>query len=530
MIKKSNREKLLPVIEYLIFFICIFATYFFIIPRTDDFIFSKWNIHTFGDAFNFILNYGNGRALGNLILLFFCEHFMLAEVLIAVTLTAAVILTDRLFFGRNAVTPAVISLMFAFPCSAMLSECYYWQPAFINYVVPIVFILAVLNILKKYNDGKNAAKVLNCILIAAITFCACLFSENTSAVVIAISVLLCLEKIIRRSKINPGNIVFVLFSFIGMGVMLIIPKLTGVEHKLDKYRTFIAFTPSSIISNTVSVYLYFCEIFIKSTVVIALISAVLVLFVLKGQSSGFMKKLQTVVFIICPLFSVLINIYNSDNKPLRCIYAVFTALYLADILITVLKSKHLLRNYSLSLFALILFAPLPMCVTEKQGPRTEYITFFVMILFACNLLRCLLSSAEFREFAEEKSEIKANAVQIITACGMAVLICISGFITFQSVYNYNYYTVRVEYVQSIMYTDEPVEIVPLPYDGIYVDEGIAHGINSVFPNVPIPRVVVVNAQYFNQKNSIYKKLPLDPIQAVIYAFNHLEYKSTEMIR
>lgn len=77
--------------------IVLFVMSSFFIPTVDDLIFKfQFEYHSISEFINYVVYYGNGRVLGNAMLLFFSNHTGLFYALQAVLTVALAVIVEKL--------------------------------------------------------------------------------------------------------------------------------------------------------------------------------------------------------------------------------------------------------------------------------------------------------------------------------------------------------------------------------------------------------------------------------------------------
>lgn len=176
-------KKRIDLLEYILIFIGFIGMYFFIIPDSDIFFFSRDYENSIGSFISNSLNYGNGRFLGNFIGFAFAHSFIFGFAFIAFVMTILIILMNKYFFNGDYRTVMPVALALAFPSSGAISEVYSELPTFINYVTPMVFVFATLCIIKQSNKISSVSYIFVFLFAVA----SCLFTENNTISIFILS-------------------------------------------------------------------------------------------------------------------------------------------------------------------------------------------------------------------------------------------------------------------------------------------------------------------------------------------------------
>lgn len=181
--KTKNLSKYLFGIELILLFLLTMC----FVPACDDLTFRYgefFQFHNISEFFHSVLYYGNGRLLGNALIILFSKIPQVFFALMFVMTVVLCCLLEKIFNIKNLKNIALAS--FIFMPLPVLRETFVWMTGYINYVIPIICLLITISIIYIYNrDYKKFTLI--CIFLAAIGFCEQLFIEHNTLINLAVS-------------------------------------------------------------------------------------------------------------------------------------------------------------------------------------------------------------------------------------------------------------------------------------------------------------------------------------------------------
>ena len=432
--------------EYIVLALGLALTFLFMIPQSDMFLFSQGTAPDWKSIADYSLNYGNGRILGNLLGVFFSHHFEFAWIVCAVCTFLTIIFANKLLFKNSVYTVLPLGLVITFISPGMLSECYTVFASFTNYFIPImvtVMSLCIYNALKKSEKSVIAKAVLG-FLLFCFASSACLYSENTSIVLIVLSVLLNMEDFFKNKKFSLPGVIYFISTVIGTAIMFLIPVLTDTSHKLDNYRG-VATGVSGIITSVAKGFVNFSEVFNSFTLVLFGLSFVLAFYTAMQKTDGKLKGVCVSFFFVFPFLSVLLSLYGGQTQDSSAIhlFEMFAAgCYFVFWLLTVFfvfpKEKRLT---ALGWTVLLLSSIVPMLLVNQHGYRTYLTTYFILL----GMLASFLKEICLSEIISKMKAQYLNKNFLVVAVG-TIFIFMSAYTAIQQSVNYRFYQVRTEYI------------------------------------------------------------------------------------
>lgn len=516
------KKKSISIFEYLFIFIGFAAISLLEVPTSDIFFFSHDYENSIGSFVSNSLCYGNGRFLGNFLGFAFAHWFTYSFVFVAAVLTLLVFVINKFFFNGNCKTIFPVALLIAFPSSGMFSEVYTSVPSFVNYVVPMVLVFAVLCLI------KNCKSLLSLIPIFVLTVASCLFSENNTISIFTLSVLTVIYLFLKNKKANIKSIVFLIGTVAGGIAMVLIPRLTGSAHKLDYYRNT-AKTIPDMITMAIASFSTFCEIFSSFVLPIIILSASLIYLIIK---TGINKKLQKAVCFYLAFFPLETVFYStlSDNAPasvyMYLLQTGFVTLYAISIFAGILcLKKSDFKNLLIEIFILMLSSVGPMLFADKYGYRTFYLSYIILLAFSLTVFGKAIKEIP----AEAIEKVKSNKfVAPVTALAFA---CLCAVVFVQSVYNFNFYVARTNYIaEQVVVNAEKIEVPALPCRGISCEDENPSLVGTILYKQDSKSTVAVAESVYCENGADYSGiLSGNPISNTISALQNLNYKDGKIL-
>ena len=510
--------------------LCFVLMFFFIVPQSDMFLFARDTEPTLQSAALGAYSYGNGRFLGNLAGMFLSHYFVLAFLPLSLCLTGMIWLVNRIVFSGSVKTILPVAFLIAFPSAQMIGECYYLFAAFLNYVLPILFVLLCVLILKTLGETKKPAiaRAALVLLLFASSAAASLFSEHTTVVLLTLCVLWNVSDVMQKRTITPHGVCSLFGAGVGALCMLCIPVLSQSAYKMEHYRDVALGSVPELVRNVLAAFVRFSEIMNSLTLVIAALSLAFLL-LLRNKKKRPLYAFAKAVFAVYPLFSLVINLTDDAFMYLpivQVIQIVPVLLYAASIGIAVSAmpdKKSRLRAYGYVI--LILSSVGPMLLVTQYGYRTFYTTFMILMVWALTLLRDQKSALEdiLRRY-----KLHLGHVTAVLAGALAVL---SVFLCVQSVINFDFFAIRTAYIAEQIDAGVEVATVPiLPCGTLTVEDDWSNIVRDILPDKSVIRFNQTNdvaaCDNFDDYAAVYAGSPIYPFR---YAVSHLGYKNPQNI-
>ena len=419
MKKQGLKKQWIEVFLFAFVFVCILVATCSIYPKVDEHIFSVSMNFDFASIMSYALNYGNGRLIGNLICIFFSFLYQYKFIFVSLTVTVISICVYKLFFKDKPSLIIPITFLVIFPAESMYNSLILDFPSFTNYVVPAAFISAALLAIKNYKS--TGRKVFNILIISISTILSCLFSENTTVIVVLLSLSILILGWIQNKKISVEKVFFFVSSLIGSMVMILIPVCTGTSEKLSSYHA-VTFSISDIFGNT----MLSTDIINDFVLIFFIISFCISYITIKSRKLNSLDWTCISVMFLYIVYSLLF----SDFEVLaysRFITLMFTVIYLfaASYLIFKISDKRI-RYGSISLVILAVLSAAEMVVINILFHRTFYITYYLLLILAMFLISEIMSNDNF----VSDVKISKRAITVTAMCFFIIfssLQCVSTF-------------------------------------------------------------------------------------------------------
>lgn len=524
MLKKAS---LFPFFTYTFVFLCFLCMYFFIVPQSDVFLFARGTDGSLASAFESALYYGNGRFLGNFISMFLSNHFEYASFLIAITMTFCVFAINNLLFDKNSKTVFFSALIIAFPSIGIVRECYYLFAAFTNYMFPIALILLTLILLKKFKTNSKQNLLLNIIsllLLFALGFSSCLFSENTSIVLAALAFLLIVNDVLNKKKLSLHNALYFISVFLGSLTLLLIPKITETSWKMDHYRS-VSTSITDIIFTAPGSFVKFSQIFNGFIPTILIVTVAFILVAKKYyQNKKFFGTIIS-IFLLTSILSLILNFLSLTSLYIPWIYfsqAIILFIFICACLVSsFLIPDKKIKWISLSFLFLLSASIAPMMIVNQYGHRTYVITNYIGVFMGIYLIRAVAPLTFWNKIELWKKQIN----HICLACFLFATI----FLSSQTVYNYNFYAARTNHIaEQIMNDSEKILVPILPCNSTSIEDEWSNILIDI-SHTHARKIVIADFNHCENaeeyKNILASTLP----EQIVLAFDNLEFKDPLLI-
>ncbi len=380
----QNKSCFIEQVLFFFVYVCILTVSVFVFPQVDEHIFAVSTEVDFNSILKYCFEYGNGRLIGNLLCVTLSHFYLFKPLFISLVMTLLVFSLYKLFFNGTKEFILIVAALCLFVSNEMLGATIYNFPSFTNYVVPCAMFVFVIAVIENKIQIKNVA--LKLCSVSLLSVFSCLFSENTSGIIVAFAFAGLILKIVSKKKITLDYRIFLFSTIIGSLFMYLIPKCANVDSKLDSYHS-LTFYPIEIVSN----FMLTMDIVSEFILLFIVLSFCLICITLKS------KKI-TVIDIVCfatMLLYILISavlLNKEDNVFIRVIISSFSLLYFSAVIFLIIRFPvQKIRYNCLALLILIVASVVPMFFINILSHRTFYITFILVML----LTLCLLKEVKF---------------------------------------------------------------------------------------------------------------------------------------
>lgn len=497
MNKKIDKSKISTVlILFVLFFVILFICNLFVNTHDD--------IQTIGtpsikEAFDYSINYGNGRYLGNLIVTVLCNRMMINNLVRACSILFLICVIPALFDRFKSTDILLSAVLVLGILTSFFGSVYVWSHGFYNYVPPVVLLLLSVYILK-YINKNEVSKTMNAFLAFALILLGVfqqLFSENTTVVnCIVAFVIFALS--IKYNKCRFACSAFFVSALCGGALMYLGPKIMGIGNKLDFYRGSI-FDDDFIGHLTEN----FAVITSSTYKMIVLIIAYFILFslnIFSNKSNAFKKSKLLVIasLIILPVLVGMMSLLSLNcDKPFSLIIAsAGIILYLIYFLLLLLCVNKLFSKKTFTVFATLMVIALlsvgELVIVYPVRIRCLYITY---------ILLCIAFFSLLKEGLMYFNEASKKLCKLLAYTSLVAIIALL-IVTYIPIKQAN--DARLDYIDEQMSQHKTtIEMVELPNDNWLVDANDTN-LNAIVYNYGNPEemdfVYITYNEYLSKTN------------------------------
>lgn len=497
-------------IQYLLVFLGFTLSYTFTYPQYDVLIFTRDFSGNFVNILREALYYGNGRFLGNVLGFYFSHHFTAAIFVTAFFLTVTVLLAVLLFFDGKGKYIFPVAILIAFPAVGIIREVYSMVAAFSNYAVPFVFALLSRLIVKKINVGGSKALYIPLILSSV---CVCLFSENTTVVMLCAAVTFLIIDLIDSKKLSIANAVNLISTAVGALIMFLIPRLTHTSEKLSDYRGYVT-EPQALIYNALSALRSFAQLAAQYLLIYILISLLMLFVLRKTKTAKSVKIILSAILIVFPIMSALALCFSDTANRYSIVFLVFESVYMLSVLATAIISKQ--KRIIIPTIAVILLlgsAVAPILIVNHRGDRTFFTTFAILMCYSLWLSAELKPSFSFRRCIKFISPIVYSAISLT----MLVL----------TAQNFASYAYRTDYIAQKLTETRNISAPYLAHNSLTTEKSYEQIDPCVFVGDIKPTLTVVPVDEWEKKSEYERICKSSPVKAVKYAIESWQFKDPQ---
>lgn len=507
----KSKSVVLSSVQYLIIFCGFALSYMFTYPQYDVLLFTRdfnGDIHS---ILNEALYYGNGRLLGNILGFYFSHHFTAAIFVTAFFLTLTVFLANSLFFDNKPKTIFPIAVAVAFPAVGLIREVYSMIAAFCNYAVPLTLALMSGIFIKKIKSGQSR---IFCIPLAFSAVAVCLFSENTTIVMLVAAAMLVVLDFIKSKKATLPVILNFIFSSLGAVIMYLIPRITDTDGKLDYYRGYVL-EPKALIFNAISAIRSFSLLANQYALIYVIISAVMLHVLFREcKSCKAIKAVLTAILVIFPVACIYAVVFAAKANELAMIYLPLEVIYLLTVLTVSILSKRKQLIYSVTMTIILLGSAVgPMTIVNHRGDRTFFTTFAILFCYAMFLI------TETAIGTRMKKLITA-AAPIVFAAGCCVMLILTA-------QNFDSYAYRADYLALESVTSESADVPYLAHGRLAQETTLGQIDPCLFGSSVKMSFNVIPVDEWEKADEYKSITHSSPVNAVKYGLRHWEFKNAD---
>jgi len=428
-----NRYNLIFTVQCVLFF--LLSLFFF--PQIDDLIY-KYEL-TYNNMFGFfhnVLYYGNGRFLGNMISMFFCNHIQWLYIAEDMLVVVFAVIVEKLTELKNSKI-FVLAAVTAVPLW-QFKQFFPFMSSFVNYFIPTLLFLLTLLIVKNKCCNKNKLFYL---ILFVLGFCEQLFVEHNAIINITFSLCLIIYCIVKHLKHIKEFTVLFISNIIGAGIIFGYKTFIDVTktynyNTLPDYRSNIldAVEKGGIVS-AIDFSVQHIKLFVLAVFssVILMGTLICIMIFIEKKASDKRIKHKSVFAVTMVVYSALyiiilcnFGIYNNDIPRDHILFLLLLVLLvLSFILLAVLFIKIIFmrmnneQKIKLSFLAgLSLLSFAPFLLVGPFSFRAMFLSLFFL----------MLSVLEIMKFAFEKYGFRIEKVyDTVCILNLAALIIYTGF-------------------------------------------------------------------------------------------------------
>ena len=417
---------------------------------SDDLVFATVNGDSAADYLKFILEYGNGRFLGNLSAVILNVYPAVAVLIKAFVLASCCILLPDILGSDSLWEHLWVLFLFICMDPTLFGETFVWNSGFGNYIPPIWMTMIIVCLLKRYAQRSSREKNLVCAAIGLLGFCSQLYVEHTSGINLLLASCAVVGCVALRREERKPCVLWLISTVVGLGVMLLLPKIFYVPgNHADSYRQMnvgglVAMAVSAAKNGIKLVGAYFgpCTLTVcagagaaawlsrehrsqkMQNILVSLCgsSAVYLAVNLLAASSRYMGKSAMIqhifdtVFFMIPLAVWLIAVWQMErgqmrNQQLFCL--AFAAVSIAPLLIvSTVPNRVILQSYLFIIAAAVLcIRPILRAIPAKMLTRAAISLVLVSSFVVGNIFFSIRNMTQLRE-NYIRSEISAGSTEV----------------------------------------------------------------------------------------------------------------------
>ncbi len=417
--RKTNvKNHRVPVIIFLSSFI-LYAFIAFCAPFTsDDFEFSGYSF-SFAELLEYVLYYGNGRFLGNMITLLIINNRFLQVIMKAAMMSSIIVLIPSILGTTSTIAYLCSFLMFIGMSPRIFAQTFTWTSGFTNFTPPIFLSLIILHLFQKTRsqERKHHALILPVVFLLGIS--SQLFSEHTTITNICLALFVLIYTIRQKTDHIALPVVWLSAVLTGALIMFAIPHIFYVpDNYSEGYRQIhmnnLAECLSTAMQNFSSLFDYLLAN--RLAIMMAVITAIAT--VIKYHMFERMKGAVIAFGIFFAVYCFIIDgFWVGESEYLRKILTIMLPLSLIAGAFWILAAVSRQYRVYISIFLLFLSSTAPLLFVSPIGERClllGYTCFVSLTLFGIHNLQSRIS---------ERNCMFVKKTVISVICTIAVALC-----------------------------------------------------------------------------------------------------------
>lgn len=425
---------------------------------SDDLVFATIEGSRILDYLKFVLEYGNGRLLGNISTVIMNLFPTVAILSKAFLLASCCMLLPAILDSHSIWEHLLVMLLFVCLDPALFGETFAWTSGFANYIPPIWMTMVIVRMLQKYPKLTNFRKTAVCAAVAVLGVSSQLYVEHTSGVNLLLALCaaaLCIRS--RRAELKPC-LLWLGSTAIGLGIMLLLPKIFYVPgNYADSYRSLNLDSITSLVISAAKNGIKLAGAYFGPCTLTICAGAGATVWLSRGRRSA---KANSVMGTLCAVSTVYLaaNLVLATSRYMgksavvqHILDTVFLVIPLIVWMIAVWQMEHgKLRNHLLFCLAFAVISIAPLLIVSTVPNRVILQSYMFIIAAAVLCIRAIADSVP-------ASILDRGFACLVLICSLAVS---SVFFSIR-----NMTQLRDEYIRSeIAVGSTQIDIFYIPYD------------------------------------------------------------------
>lgn len=359
----------------------------------DDYYFKSLRLNSFSECVQYILHYGNGRLLGNLLVLYALKNPIILSVMKTLMFLSIGFFMSKIINnivgGKN---ESIVFLLLITMPPQIFAQVYSWTSGFCNYVPPV---LCNLYLIHSFLISDRKQGCLDIFVVFFVGLGSELFVEHSA--IINFTLMCCIAGYCFIKKRNTVQAVLCwVGTFMGLIIIFLVPRIFATTTGFENYQKLNLGNLHDLLMSIVSNALLICEKYSSAVVLWLVMSSVM----LKRCRKQKHTYIVSIIFIVYPIYSGIIYIIThyfsiKMGTAISILNAIVMFIYLMSIYYVIIKmEKSKIRNLSCILFYLAIYSVLPLLIVYPIGERCLFHSYIILELFVT--LNCLDVFDSFR--------------------------------------------------------------------------------------------------------------------------------------
>lgn len=444
---------------------------------SDDIEFKALSFDNFSDIFNHSLYYGNGRLLGNIIVIYLVNSRLLGCLVRALSISLIVILIPSVLHITSRYSYALSFLLVLGVSPAVFGQVFSWISGFSNYVFPVLGVLLIIRLIQalEKNECKTLPRIVGNIAIFIIGLASQLFVENATTTFILLSLSLVLNSFYSKQKHCLSRITWFISALLGGALMFIIPRKFYLEgNRAEGYRGFfgegIKELLAHLISSTSAISISFANSLFLLLAIYLCIRMLVKTIEGKSRLTNYLR-LSSFTALIYSAANYLLrqNNWYCDSDSLINLTKIISSIGAIVLLINFVIAVFTISDAQLkhTLLLIIIFAVIPAAQLLIVYPVSERAVWISVIAITAAVLK-FGDYYMSKENSDCKSANKESGLLVINCMFTIALLAI--FVNIKQLDN-----VRQTYISDkIEQGCEEIDIFAIPYEYAFWDTAWAY--------------------------------------------------------